>query len=75
MIAKTFEVRDKGTFIPVLSVKLIPACEQDRYLLAMAGYGTTPERQGEYILTCRIDGGEGHCASDAFKFSQTSRTM
>jgi hypothetical protein len=57
MKAKTFEVRDRGTFIPVLAVKLEPACERDRYLLARAGYGTAPERQSEYVVVWPLIGG------------------
>lgn len=56
MRCKTIEVRDAATFIPVLAVKLEPECEEDRYLLARAGYGTNPERQGEYVLLLRLDG-------------------
>lgn len=59
MIAKTFEVRDKATFIPVLAVKLEPGCEADRYLFGRAGYGTMPEAQRCFIMVCRVDGGEG----------------
>ena len=50
MTTKTFEVRDVGTFIPVLAIRLDPVDERDRYLLAMAGYGTTPEAQREYVI-------------------------
>lgn len=75
MIAKTFEVRDSGTFIPVLAVQLSPGNEADRYLLGRAGYGTQPTDQSEYILLCRIDGGSGHCTSDCFSWGGAGRTM
>lgn len=75
MIAKTFEVRDRSTFIPMLAVKLNPACEADRYLLARAGFGTTPERQREYIFLCRIDGGGGKGTCDPQDWGGNPRTV
>lgn len=59
MVTKTFEVRDRGTFIPVIAVKLRPACEGDRYLLARSGYGVSPDDQAEYVLLSRLAGGDG----------------
>lgn len=55
METKTFEVRDSMTFIPVLAVRLDPACESDRYLLGRAGFGTTPEAQGEYVVLVALE--------------------
>lgn len=75
MIAKTFEIRDAGTFIPVLAVKLQPGCEKDRYLLARAGYGRSPEDQSEYVLLSRIAGGFGHCTSDPYAWPGGARTI
>lgn len=74
MIAKTFEIRDDGTFIPILAVKLEPGTEQDRYLLARAGYGTTPQGQAGYIQLVEINGGSGESHCDNFKWS-SRRTM
>jgi hypothetical protein len=59
MTAKTFEIRDRMTFIPVLAVKLEPSNEADRYLLGRAGFGIYPENQARYIQLIRISGGEG----------------
>ncbi len=75
MIAKTFEVRDRATFIPVMAVKLLPACEKDRYLLGRAGYGTASHDQAAYVFLCRIDGGEGKGACDPYDWGQNPRTM
>jgi hypothetical protein len=63
MTAKTFELRDNGTFIPVLAVKLEPGCEADRYLLARAGFG---EPQGVYVLMLGLDSGEGKFDCDPY---------
>lgn len=57
---KTFEIRDEGTFIPVLAVRLDPQCEQDRYLYARAGYGLNEEEQGRYVILWRLNGGEAN---------------
>lgn len=71
MIAKTFEIRDRGTFIPVLAVKLDPGCEADRYLLGRAGYQTP----SQYVVLMNINGGNGKATSDPYEWGQGSRTM
>jgi len=75
VIAKTIEIRDDGTMIPALAVKLTPACEADRYLLARAGYGVTPERQGKYVLLIRITGGSGQSECDSSEWGDGAGTM
>ena len=73
MIAKTFEIRDAATFIPVLAVKLEPGNEFDRYLLARAGFGVKAETQAEYVLLCALVG-RSECNYDPHKWSGTART-
>jgi hypothetical protein len=73
MIAKTFEIRDVATFIPVLAVKLSPVCESDRYLLARSGFGRTPEEQARYIYVTRLAGGLTQGTSQPYE--QMSNTM
>ena len=73
MIAKTFEIRDAATFIPVLAVKLEPVTEQDRYLLARAGFGLTREDQAAYVHLIRMDGGSGAAHCDPYDWG--NRTM
>lgn len=58
MDVKLLELRDRNTFIPMLAVKPTPQSESERYLLARAGYGRSPDDQGEYVLLSRLDGGE-----------------
>lgn len=74
MTAKTFEVRDEGTFMPVLAVKLEPGNEQDRYLLARTGYGQDPGAQAEYVMLWRLAGGTGPASTDLYEWGG-SRTM
>lgn len=75
MIAKTFEVRDSGTFIPVMAVKMEPGNEADRYLMARAGFGRTPEEQAGYVTLLRIAGGVGTATSDPHEWPGNSRTI
>lgn len=57
MEAKLFEVRDSGTFIPVICIKLVPTNEADRYLLSQSGYGKDIEQQANYLLYAELAGG------------------
>jgi hypothetical protein len=75
MTAKTIEVRDRGTFIPMLAIGLDSTNEADRYLLARAGYGVTPEEQDRYVLLARIDGGEGKIQCDPYDWGTSARTV
>lgn len=50
MTAKTIEIRDRGTFVPALAIRLEPTNEADRYLLGRAGYSSNPEVQRQYIM-------------------------
>lgn len=74
MVSKTFEVRDAGTFIPVLAVKLTPGCDRDRYLLARTGYGSSAELQSQYVMVWRLSGG-GPSNATTDLYEQTSDTM
>lgn len=73
MIAKTVEIRDAGTFIPAMAVRLAPACEGDRYLFGRSGFSTQPSRQSEYIILMRLNGGNGQATCDPYDWD--TRTM
>lgn len=76
MVTKTFEIRDRATFIPVLAIKMQPACEADRYLFSRAGFGVGSDQQAQYIMLVKIDGGDcGKATSDPYGWSNQSRTM
>lgn len=75
MTAKTIEVRDKATFIPMIAIRLDPGNEADRYLLARAGYGTTPDAQRRYVLLARIEGGNGEIHCDPYDWMRGARTV
>lgn len=71
MYAKTLEIRDAGTFIPALAVRLDPYNERDRYLLARAGFGTTMLDQEKYIILIHLTSMK--CEYDPFSWG--NRTM
>ncbi len=73
MIAKTFELRDAGTFIPALAIALSPGCEEDRYLIARAGFGRDPESQGKHVILTRLTGGSAEY--DIYNWGGAGRTM
>lgn len=76
MVSKIIEIRDAGTFIPALAVRLGSPNERERYLLARSGFGRTFEDQSEYIVLCKINGGEPcQCHIDPFAWGQNPRTM
>lgn len=58
MKAKTFEVRDRATFIPVLAVRLEPDNPQDRYLFYTSGFGKIPTIQKTHILLTNLQTNE-----------------
>ena len=72
MTAKIFELRDKMTFKPVLAVKLNPANEQERYLLARVGYGRLAEHQSIFVVLMGLTG-DGVWNSDSHHWGD--RTM
>ena len=76
MTCKIIEIRDSGTFIPALAVRLGSPNERERSLLARSGFGRTMEDQSEYIVLCKINGGEP-CAAhiDPFSWGQNPRTL
>lgn len=54
METKLFELRDRGTFIPVMALRLGSDNEGERYLLSRAGYGKDNRTQQTYVLFGRI---------------------
>ena len=76
MVSKIIEIRDSGTFIPALAVRLGSPNERERYLLARSGFGHTMEDQSDYVVLCKINGGEPCSAHiDPFTWGQNPRTM
>jgi hypothetical protein len=53
---KLLEVRDRATFVPVIVIKPKPYNEEERYLLARAGYGRSASDHKRYVLMSRLAG-------------------
>lgn len=74
MEAKTFEIRDRMTFIPMLAVRLYPYNEADRYLLERAGFGQTYDEQASYVVLVEVNGGPGRAAVVPWDWGYWDRT-
>lgn len=78
MQVKTFEVRDVGTFIPILAVKLdgMPPHKNrgDEYLLSRAGFGRTATEQAEYVVVWPMHGGCGKATCDLYDHGSATLT-
>ena len=59
---KTFEIRDAGTFIPVMATLMAPGDERDTYLLRRAGF----TYQTNAVLLCNLN--TGKCSLDPFNW-------
>lgn len=71
MKSKLFEIRDDGTFIPVMATRIKAKTISEQFLLSRAGYQDSEAR----ISLWRMDGsGSGKATSDICDW-QGSRTM
>lgn len=75
MDTKTFEIRDRGTFIPAIAVRLNPVIEEDRYLISRAGFGTSSIAQGEHVMLAKLAGGVQSAKTDPYEWGNSARTM
>lgn len=71
---KIFEVRDRGTCIPVVAVALRENTDQERKLAARAGYGPDQDTQDPYVLLSPLSGGQ-RLHSDVYAWGGPSRTL
>ena len=62
MLTKALELRDSGTFIPILAVDMNPGNEAERYLLRRCGYPCDGEPN---IIITRLDG-NGKATNDPY---------
>lgn len=74
MEIKLIELRDAGTFIPMLAIKLVARDEGERWLIARAGYGSSIERQSEYVLFGPLDPKDGTLHYDPCSWPGMIRT-
>lgn len=69
MIVKLFEIRDKGTFIPVMAVLMWSDLKEENYLLDRSGYSAN----NLLVTVTMLAGGSGQSSCDQFDWR--SRTM
>ena len=69
MEVKCLEIRDDGTFIPVICIRPVPDNEEQRYLLRRDGYAGS-ERERCIIL---IDAQCRGCAYDAYDWPNRTK--
>lgn len=73
---KLIEVRDAGTFIPTLAIKLVSDASPGAYLLRRAGYGGYGSETNHYVLFMRIGGGHTEMNYDPYSWKHINgRTM
>ena len=83
MEVKLFEIRDRGTFIPVMAVRLIvnemgDAGEVEFFLLRRAGYSKDQiliSQAEPYIILCKLDGIEAQYDPFAWPNRRTMGTV
>jgi hypothetical protein len=54
MTSKTLEIRDEGTTLPILVIRLDPKDEKEKRNLSHAGFGNTAEKQSGYFILCKL---------------------
>lgn len=72
---KLFEIRDEGTTMVCIALKLDPQDDAERWCYARTGYGTQMHEQRKYVLLAPLAGGEGNLTCDPYKHPGQSRTM
>lgn len=77
MIVKAIEIRDRGTFIPAIAIKMVPATfphpdDPERYLLRRAGYSF----DDPCVVLCRMEasGVDRNATYDPFAWDSGTRT-
>ena len=58
MINKLFEIRDDGTFFPLLAIKMEPTNDVEEWLLQQAGYASKDTIQ---VVQINCGSGGSHC--------------
>ena len=74
MVSKMFEIRDRGTAIPVLAIQLGSDNDQETWLLWRAGYCSNKDEQKRYVILVDVLGGCRKANSDPFDWGPNDRT-
>ncbi len=70
MEVKCLEIRDDGTFIPVICIRPVPTNEAQRYLLRRDGYSGTAAERCVIMIDAQCRG----VAYDCYDWADGSRT-
>lgn len=71
MEVKCLEVRDAGTFIPVICIRPVPENEEQRYLLRRDGYSGSELEHCIIVVRNQCLG----CSYDPYNWPNDTRTM
>lgn len=71
MEVKCLEIRDAGTFIPVICIRPVPMNDAQRYLLRRDGYSGRRDERLVIVIKAQCRG----CSYDPYNWSGDSRTM
>lgn len=74
MEIKLFEIRDKGTYVPVMCTRLAARTEKEQKMLSNAGFGQTVNEQKAYVIYTPLDGSSWGRA-DFDPYTWTNRTQ
>lgn len=75
MNVKLFEIRDDGTFIPVMAIKLSSRNDEERFLLSRSGFGQTSDKHEKYVLMAGINGGNDKIICDPYDWGNRTRKV
>lgn len=70
---KLLEIRDRGTCISAIAIKIVSRDEVEKWLVERAGY--VGEAGHDEILLGNLDGGSFRMEMDPYKWPGSSRTM
>lgn len=71
MQTKLFELRDRGTFVPVICTLMVSGDEKEHYLLRRSGYGPSPE----LILMAGLVSSPDQCTYDMYDWGGNRTRM
>ena len=74
MQTKLLEIRDAGTFIPALAIRLESESEAERYLLSRAGFGKWNDQHQTYVILIHLQTMRAHYDQYSFGGARTMGT-
>lgn len=75
MMTKAFEIRDRGTMIPVIATKIAPSNKSERSLMRKSGLDPYATPDNQRVVVYRLSNTLGDCRIDPWLWPGESRTM